>query len=249
MDRVLEQMQRALTEGPAAVAFDADGTLWSGDVGEDFFLFCVRERLLKAEASEALHSLARRFKLRELSDPNRQALALYEAYLAEELPEREVCEMMAWVMAGHNQESLDELTRHALAEAALEQRRYRPIEQVIRWARDRDLLTLVISASPSFVVATATERLGFTRSQIAACEPESASGIVLPRLAPPLPYAEHKVAAAARLAPGVPLLAAFGDNSFDLAMLEAARVRVAVNPKPALLQLLETRPEVIVTGG
>ena len=64
MDRVLEQMQRALTEGPAAVAFDADGTLWSGDVGEDFFLFCVRERLLKAEASEALHSLARRFKLR-----------------------------------------------------------------------------------------------------------------------------------------------------------------------------------------
>lgn len=248
MDRVIEHMQQALGAGPGVVAFDADGTLWSGDVGEDFFLFCVREGALKAEAGEALHALAQRFQIAEESDPNRQALVLYEAYLADKLPEREVCEMMAWALAGHAQDDLTGLIRRALDEAGLHRRRYRPIERAIAWAREHELVTLVISASPSYVVAAAAESLGFSTSQIAACEPGIANGILLPHLAHPLPYAEHKVSAAARLAPGVSLLAAFGDNSFDLAMLDAARVRVAVNPKPALRELLVSRTDVITIG-
>ena len=47
---VLELERRLRADRPSALAFDADGTLWSGDVGEDVFRFAVERGRLRDQA-------------------------------------------------------------------------------------------------------------------------------------------------------------------------------------------------------
>src|SRR5262245_32372599 len=51
--RKLSAVPRA-AEGPGAVVFDADGTLWTCDVGVDVFVDALSHGLLKDTAREAL---------------------------------------------------------------------------------------------------------------------------------------------------------------------------------------------------
>jgi phosphoserine phosphatase len=58
----------------------------------------------------------------------------------------------------------------------------------------------------------------------------------------PIPYGPGKIHQLEARIGKRPLLAAFGDNVFDVPMLEAARVAVAVDPKPRLLARLKEMP-------
>lgn len=242
VDELFSRLERALDEGRGVLAFDADGTLWSGDVGEDVFLHACAHGLLKPDATEALRELAREHGLPEVNDSNTQALALFEAYRAGVLPERRVCEMMAWAFAGWRQAALADLVSEILHTARLEARWYEPVRQVLAWAREHTLPVVVVSASPDFVIRVATTPLGFGPNEIAATRPAIEAGALAPRLAAPVPYAEDKPRALRALHPDAPLLAAFGDNVFDLALLREARLPVAVRPKPALAERLESLP-------
>jgi phosphatidylglycerophosphatase C len=48
--------------------------------------------------------------------------------------------------------------------------------------------------------------------------------------------------------PESPILGAFGDSTYDAALLRAARVPVAVYPSKGLLDLAPTIPGVVVIG-
>ncbi len=246
MDDILSRMERVQVEGPTAVAFDADGTLWSGDVGEDTLLGAVARRALRTPAADALSALASRFALPLNDDPNEQARLLFQAFRDGQLPEVEACEMMAWTFAGWARDELKELVREILDTAKLESRRFEPLRRAVEWAREREIRTVVISASPDFVVEVAAASLGFAPEDIAACRPKRQGNTLLAELDAPLPYAEQKVTALESVAPKHHLLAAFGDNSFDLPMLLAATVGVAVRPKPALRALLQAESGVFV---
>jgi phosphoserine phosphatase len=61
------------------------------------------------------------------------------------------------------------------------------------------------------------------------------AGRILPDVDRPIPYGTGKVRRLHdRIGTGRPLLAAFGDNAFDVALLAEASVGVAVRPKDAL---------------
>ncbi len=98
---ILDAIRSSLAPGErGAVAFDGDGTLWSGDVGEDFFHATVRRDDYRPEATAALKELARAHGLPDAGPGVVVAGGLYEAYLAGRFPEELVCEMMAWGVAG-----------------------------------------------------------------------------------------------------------------------------------------------------
>src|SRR5690606_15652627 len=102
----------------------------------------------------------------------------------------------------------------------LDERYYAPLVRVIDWAREHDLETVVISASPSFVIEIAAAPLGFVENDIAGCTPQVAeNGAYLPALTSPLPYGQTKADALRRLLPGAHVVASFGDSAFDLALL------------------------------
>jgi phosphoserine phosphatase len=120
-----------------------------------------------------------------------------------------------------------------------EGRRHPELARVIDWARGAGLSTLLVSASPRPIVEAAGAALGFEpRDVIAVTAAVDPAGVVLPEVVRPIPYGPGKASLlAARLlqGDGSALLAAFGDNVFDVPMLEAAQLPVVVDPKSRLV--------------
>ncbi len=79
---------------PAVLAFDGDGTLWRGDVAEDVFHWAIERELLTNAPERGLRDTARAHGLELDGDSNQLAAGLFEAYLAGQLAERTLYELM-----------------------------------------------------------------------------------------------------------------------------------------------------------
>ena len=238
-ERLIVELQ-ALLEGSdprnAVMAFDGDGTLWSGDVGEDLFRAAMREQLLLEDAREALLAEAERHgvQLGNSRDPNAIAGTLMAAYLAGKYPERETCAMMTWCYAGRRQVELEALAKSVLEEEDLESRLTPELASIVEFGRRAGMRLVLVSASPRVMVEAAGALWGFEPRDIEAATPAMAEQRVLPRMDGPVPYAETKLSAGRALFGDARWLAAFGDNVFDIDMLTTAEVGVAIRPKPRL---------------
>jgi phosphatidylglycerophosphatase C len=218
------------------IAFDGDGTLWSGDVGEDLFRAAMRDAYLMDDVYPALVAEAEHHQvpLGAAKDANAVARALLAAYLAGTYPERETCAMMTWCYAGRTLAEVAEFAASVLREEDLNSRLNREVGPIIDWARSLGVRLVLISASPRVVIDAAGTFWGFEPADIAAATPAVEAGRVLPRMASPVPYAEAKLSAGRALFGEARWLAAFGDNVFDIDMLKGAELGVAVRPKPKL---------------
>jgi phosphoserine phosphatase len=222
----------------AALVFDADGTLWFADVGDDVFLATIERGLIKDDSREALSLVASRHNLPAGGSATQIARTLRDAFRAGWLPERDVFEVMAWCYAGW---TLDELLDHAqgvLTRGQIARRLNPELAPVLDWARRAGLRTVVVSASPRPIVEIAARLWDFAPESIVAATPAVHAGRIVSRLASPLPYGTAKVEAARQLLGQRSWLASFGDSAFDLEMMLCARVAVAVSPKPELRALV-----------
>ncbi len=246
-DELIAELERRLrADQPAALAFDADGTLWSGDVGDDVFRFAVIHGRLRESARAAIEHEATTRGFDVFSDPNLTAGHLFDAYVEHRYPEREMCELMTWCFAGYTLAQMQSLVREALEAANHTQRLHREIGPVLEFARGRGLRTIVVSASPRATVEIAASKWGFVPEDIAAGTPAYEGDVIAPRMASPLPYAHAKCVAGRALIGPAHWLASFGDNVFDLEMLREAELGVAVRPKPALRARLDEVPGVVL---
>lgn len=241
---VLELESRLRADRPSALAFDADGTLWSGDVGDDVFRFAVTHGRLREAARAEIDRQAQSRGFECFADVNATAKQLFDAYLLGRYPEREICELMTWCFAGHSLPEMTDLAREALAITQHGQRLHEELRPILEFARKRELRTIVISASPRATVELAAGAWGFAAHDIAASTPRVVSGVIAPEMAGALPYGAAKCVAGRALLGTSHWLAAFGDNVFDLEMLAEAELGVAVRPKPALRARLAEIPGV-----
>ncbi|HEU4534212.1 MAG TPA: HAD family hydrolase, partial [Polyangiaceae bacterium] len=188
----LDEARRRL--GPSAVlAFDADGTLWEGDVGHDTFHALLSARAVREAARAPLAEEARRHRLPDAGDATDLAAALYEAYLAGRYPEDRACSMMAWVFAGFTRDECDAFAREALGRVGLTERVHGEVEPVLAWARAEGVSVWIVSASPRAPVEAGARLIGLDPRQVVAATPaEGADGVLLPRTLEPMPYDEGK---------------------------------------------------------
>ncbi len=236
---IIALLDSFLDDAPAAaLAFDADGTLWSGDIGEEACVSAIEQELIRPEAHAALKRDAEQFGIPSEGSPSAVAERLVDAFHAGRYPELKACEMMVWCYAGWTASELREHVARTLARPTSRVARYTPLSPVIDWARRRGVHCVIISASPRLAVEEAARELGFRPAEIAAGDTHSADGRLLVELRTPIPYAESKALAGRALIAERQWLATFGDNVFDLHMLQAARLPVAVRPKPQLLEVL-----------
>ena len=234
-DELVERLEASRERARGGIlAFDADGTLWDGDVGIDLFEGALRREAFRPEALDGLRALATRFGIETASDPTKQAKLLYAAFAAEKLPDGDTFEMMAWAFAGHTTASLDALVADVLREASLEARLTRELEPIFDWADDRGVEVVVVSASPRAVVVNGVASLGIDARSVLAMTPKIAGDVIQAALLPPSTYASGKVKALESARPDEDVLGAFGATAFDAEMLRRARLPVAVRPKPAL---------------
>lgn len=242
----LDRLRRGRSR--AALAFDGDGTLWQGDVAEDVFHWAIQRELLGKVPEKDLERVARAHGLEASGDSNEIAKVMFDAYADGRFPERTVCEIMAWCFAGHSRDDLARFAREALRDTGLDARLNRALDPVLDWARNQEVRVVIISASPRFVVEEAARRVDVGPKDIAATTPAFEGQRMLPRLVAPVPYAETKVLFGRELLGDATWLASFGDSVFDLDMLGAAELGVAVCPKPSLQARLGELARATVLG-
>lgn len=244
---VIDRLQRLLDEVPEAIiAFDGDGTLWSGDIGEDVFEEAVAADLIRDEAVQQLTEVVRSLG-RPLSDtPRELANEIYGAYRLGQYSVRQASEMMVWCYAGWSPEELQDFARAALRRRRIDDRFNDAVRSIVEFSHQSHARAVVISASPQLVVEQATGTLGFFPEDVIAGHAKIEAGRIQARLAGPLPYAEAKVHAGRAAFGEKPWLASFGDSDFDLAMLKEARLAVAVGRRAELLEALPHVPQAVI---
>jgi len=242
---LIAELERHLDASPCALAFDADGTLWSGDVGDDVFRFAVAHGRLREAARAALEHEAHTRGFSAFPDVNETARHLFDQYVAGRYPEREMCELMTWCYAGHSVAEMRELALEALRATHHAERLHEELRPILERMRERGVRTVVISASPRITVEQATKLWGFQPQDIAASTPELKGDVIASRMHGEVPYAAGKVRAGRALLGSAKWIASFGDNIFDLEMMHEAALGVAIRPKPALEARLGEVPGVL----
>lgn len=228
------ERERFLVERPA-LAFDADGTLWTGDIGIELFESLVARKAVREKALGPLRELAIRFGLEMHEEPSEQAALLYGGFLDGKIPEDIAFAMMAWVFAGFDIGEQEAFIERFLEEARLEARMQKELSPIWDWAKDREIPTYIVSASPRALLVLAMERLSLD-AHVVGMTPAISQNEIEPWVEEPIPYGAGKVAAFEEAAPDLELMAAFGDSAFDAALLSRARIKVAVRPKASLVE-------------
>ncbi|MCA9640048.1 MAG: haloacid dehalogenase-like hydrolase [Polyangiaceae bacterium] len=246
-EQLIERLEVLAKEhSGGALAFDGDGTLWVGDVGEDVFHALLFERGLKDAAAEPLRAFASQYQLETHGTPEEVALRIFQAYLAEDVPEREVCELMAWCFAGWSRSEIEIFVSRVLIERGLNGRRIAESNHVLDWARQAGLRCLLISASPHSVVEVAGGLYGFATDDIHGIRTEVLDEVIQPRVIEPSTYGLGKARTGRSVLGDVPWLAAFGDSGFDAAMMRESQLGVGVRPKGTLLAELGQLPHAVI---
>lgn len=237
MERVEETLERIAQEAAKApggvLAFDGDGTLWSGDVGDDLFLALLEHGGIRPEAHAALERLGTAHGMSPGLEPRELAHQLFAAFEAGRIPEKEIYEMVAWLFAGWRVDAMRAFARDVVSRRDVKRRLHPETCRVVAWALARGIPCYVVSASPLAVVEAAVVEVGLNPANVLACTPREEDGTVLASILEPIPYAAGKVSCLRSRTSG-PLYAAFGDNVFDFELLAASRVPVAIRPKPRL---------------
>lgn len=231
---VMDRLARARVAGPSGLAFDADGTLWSGDVGEDVFEATYEQGLVREAARDALARVCVSHDLGTDGTPSALAARIHAAYRRGVVEELLTCEVMTFCYAGFGIEELRAHARRTFSERRLVDRVRRVLGPVFEFARREGMRVVVISASPAIIVEEGLGIAGIAVDALAAARVAVTGDVVEPRLDGRVPYAKEKCVAGARVLGDHDWLGSFGDNAFDVEMLRAARIGVAVHPKPAL---------------
>jgi phosphoserine phosphatase len=235
---VISRIEQAMggAPGPAgAIAFDGDGTLWSGDVGDDLWDAARAKSVFRPPAVQPLYAEARAHGLPEQPSVDGMAAAINDAYVTHAFPEERMYELIAWCFAGWERGPVREFCREVLDRRRHVAQLHAEALAVLEWAMARGIRVLVVSASPRDIVEEASVPARVKPTNVLASTPRyDASGVMQAEVFRPIPYGPGKVRAIREAIGTTPLWAAFGDNAFDVAMLSEARVAVAVRPKDRL---------------
>jgi phosphatidylglycerophosphatase C len=244
----------ARLRGGGVIASDGDGTLWSGDVGEDLFHELIERGPIADLALEGMRRQAHEHALSDAGSGPDVARRILAAYHAGRFPEERLCEIMTWCFAGWTRRRVEAFAHDVVDRCGLEGRLHHEVLQVVGRARAAGIPALLVSASPTAVVVAAGARIGFAPDQVVAARARFDGEVMLPEVERPIPYGPGKVSRLLeRIGARETLYAAFGDNAFDIALLASARIRVAVRPKarlrerehevPGLVELREMAPD------
>lgn len=219
---------------------DADGTLWSGDVGEDAFARLLQENALRPACHPWFAELAARSSLPAPQDPNELGRILFAAYEAGRLGDEGAYRAMALAFAGFREDEARALVRRA--QTGLAARLTDEMKDVLAWAARAGVPVWVVSASPRIVVDEALRSAGVPVAGTVGLELTTREGLLSAPLLEPIPYGPGKVSALRSRLPDADLLAAFGDSGFDADLLRASRHPCAVRPKRRLVEESESIP-------
>lgn len=240
---VIARIDREIDEH-SALATDGDGTLWTHDIGEALFEAVLDEGYVGEAALEALlaEADAHGVALESRTDAARVARDLFHAYVALKYPEDRMCAAMTWCMAGTSTYALSRFCDDVLDRRfGLTKRFIAESHAVLHHVASRGVPIWLVSASPLAVVEAAarvvSREANLPPLNVIAMTPSVEDDVIRASIAGTWIYGEGKRTALHAALAGRKLVAAMGDNVFDVPMLQASRVPIAIRPKPALVNV------------
>ncbi|MBS2031890.1 MAG: haloacid dehalogenase-like hydrolase [Deltaproteobacteria bacterium] len=212
----LARLEPVLADGRLAgscAAFDADGTLWAGDVGE-----LVLQSLIG------------------LGRVPPEVWSRYEALLPVDAPA--ACALCVEVMRGATVAELERWS-HELVQARQHGPLFSATVELARELERRGCEVWIVSGSNAWTVGTAIAAAGLNASRVLGLTSPAPEGVLSGVVDRPLTCARGKVEALRRRT-DKPLVLAAGNALYDVDLLEHAELPLAVAPrgKPTALREL-----------
>jgi phosphoserine phosphatase len=212
-------LDSVLRLAPQVAAFDCDGTLWSGDAGETFFDWEIKNGLVSADVGRAMR-------------------ARYADYKAGKVSEDDMCGEMVTMHKG--------LPDAAVMAAATEfmtssfpGQVFPEMQKLVHDLRKNGCEIWAVSSSNEWVILAGMKPFGIEADRILAAKVELKDGFVTDKLLR-VPSGPRKPQALREIVQK-PIDAAFGNSRWDTEMLEMARHAFAVNPNPDLEAIARQR--------
>ncbi len=198
--------------GLRVAAFDCDGTLWSGDAGETFFRWEMKEGIVSAKVAESMR-------------------ARYLEYKAGKVSEDDMCGEMVTMHRGISEAVMMRAASDFMSHS-FPGRIFPEMQGLVRRLHENGCEIWAVSSSNEWVIRAGMKQFGIPDERILAAKVEVADGTVTDRLVrvpsgPGKPKALREVAAKK-------IDAAFGNSRWDADMLADATHGFAVNPNPDL---------------
>lgn len=202
---------------PRAAAFDCDGTLWSGDAGEGFFSWELKQGMVSDEIQ-------------------RWARARYADYRAGKVSEDVMCGEMATMHHGMREEVVQQAA-DAYFPIGIAPNIFPEMRELVLRLHDAGCDVWAVSSSNQWVIRAGTRYFNIPPNRILTAEAVVENGIVADRLVR-MPSGPGKPAALREVLPHPPDCA-FGNSIWDREMLEMVKHPFAINPNPNLKEIAQ----------
>ena len=207
-----EFLDSVLRLDPRVAAFDCDGTLWSGDAGETFFDWEIKQGVVPAEVGRAMR-------------------ARYAEYKAGKVSEEDMCGEMVTMHKGIAESVMMQAAATFMTDT-FPSHNFPDMQELVRRLHERGCEIWAVSSSNEWVIRAGVKSFGIPDERILATKVETDNGVITDRLVrvpsgPGKPKALNDVVKKN-------IDAAFGNSRWDADMLAIATHGFAVNPNPDL---------------
>ena len=212
-------LESVLRLNPRVAAFDCDGTLWSGDAGETFFDWEIKNSVVAAAVGASMR-------------------VRYAEYKAGKVSEDEMCGEMVTMHQGISEDAMMRAATKFMTES-FPGRIFPEMQDLVRRLRDQGCEIWAVSSSNEWVIRAGMKSFGVPHDRILATKVELDGDLITSRLVrvpsgPGKPKALREVVKRN-------IDAAFGNSRWDADMLAIATNGFAVNPNPDLEALAQQK--------
>jgi HAD superfamily phosphoserine phosphatase-like hydrolase len=208
-------IESVLTLKPKVATFDCDGTLWSGDAGEGFFKWELKEAWLPEEISRWIQSR-------------------YADYKAGKVAEEVMCGEMVTIHRGMREEVVQQACDVYFARE-IAPTIFPEMLALVQRLREAGCEVWAVSSSSHWVIRSGMRSFGVPNDRILAAEAAVENGIVEDRLIR-VPSGRGKPEAIRSVFKSAPDCA-FGNAIWDREMLAMAQHAFVINPNPDLKEV------------
>ena len=212
-----EFVESVLRLKPAVAAFDCDGTLWSGDAGEGFFSWSMKQGMVS-------------------KDIERWARARYADYKAGKVAEEVMCGEMVTMYHGLREEDVqratDEYFQLGIAPGIFPEMR-----ELVKSLRAAGTDVWAVSSSSQWIIRSAMRLFDIPQDRVLAAEAVVQDGVIVERLirVPSGPGKPEALRGVLKSAPDC----TFGNSVWDREMLAMAKYPFAINPSSQLKEIAD----------
>jgi HAD superfamily phosphoserine phosphatase-like hydrolase len=204
---------------PRVAAFDCDGTLWSGDAGETFFDWEIKQGVVSAEVGQAMR-------------------ARYAEYKAGKVSEDDMCGAMVTMHKGMSEAAMMRAASEFMGHS-FPGRVFPEMQELVRRLHENGCEIWAVSSSNEWVIRAGMKQFGIGEDRILAAKVEVENGVITDQLVR-VPSGLGKPLALREVV-GKNIDAAFGNSRWDTDMLAMATHAFAVNPNSDLEALARKR--------